>query len=264
MSDFATQPSADREGTLKRRARAHRGPAVDAIAWVAATLVLIAGLAFAFQSQFELDGRIIIVAPAVFGLVAGVALLGLSGHPHPRFGAGNAVTTLRAGLVGLFAAIAFTIDAIDAVADSDPVWLLVGIGSLAFVLDGLDGLLARSSGLDSSFGARYDMEVDALLILCLSGAVFLSGKAGPWVLLIGTMRYLFILAGLVVIRLRAPLPESKVRKAISVLQTATLLVALAPAVTASFADAVVVFALVLLTWSFGRDIVWLLQRGQRA
>ena len=39
------------------------------------------------------------------------------------------------------------------------------------VLDGADGWLARRSGVSSAFGARFDGEVDAFLILALSVAV---------------------------------------------------------------------------------------------
>ena len=41
---------------------------------------------------------------------------------------------------------------------------------LLLALDGLDGWAARRQGLVSAFGARFDMEVDALLILALAGA----------------------------------------------------------------------------------------------
>ena len=39
------------------------------------------------------------------------------------------------------------------------------------------------------------MEVDAALILILSILVWLHGKAGPWVIACGLMRYTFVAAG---------------------------------------------------------------------
>ena len=44
----------------------------------------------------------------------------------------------------------------------------------------------------SSFGARFDMETDALLILVLAALVWQHGKAGPWILAAGLMRYAFV------------------------------------------------------------------------
>ena len=57
---------------------------------------------------------------------------------------------------------------------------LVGLAALALVLDGLDGRVARQTATVSRFGARFDMEVDAFLILVLS--VHVAGLVGAWVL----------------------------------------------------------------------------------
>jgi uncharacterized membrane protein YphA (DoxX/SURF4 family) len=53
------------------------------------------------------------------------------------------------------------------------------------------------------------MEVDAFLILVLS--VYVSMSLGPWVLLIGGMRYAFVAAARVLPWLNAPLPPSTAR-----------------------------------------------------
>src|SRR5690606_41330950 len=53
------------------------------------------------------------------------------------------------------------------------------LATVGLVLDGVDGRVARRTGTSSPRGARFDMEVDAFLILVLSvhAALFL----GPWV-----------------------------------------------------------------------------------
>ena len=43
-------------------------------------------------------------------------------------------------------------------------------------LDGVDGWLARRSGIASAFGARFDMEIDALLILVLAVLAWRSAR----------------------------------------------------------------------------------------
>ena len=78
--------------------------------------------------------------------------------------------------------------------------------AVALALDGVDGKVARRTGTSSALGARFDMEVDAFLILVLSAASPLS--LGPWVLAIGAMRYAFVAAAEVLAWLRAALPPS--------------------------------------------------------
>ena len=70
---------------------------------------------------------------------------------------------------------------------------LVTLSVVALVLDAVDGWVARRTGTASPLGARFDGEVDALLILVLS--VYVSNLIGPWVLAIGAARYLFLVAG---------------------------------------------------------------------
>ena len=47
---------------------------------------------------------------------------------------------------------------------------------MALLLDAVDGGVARRTGTVSGFGARFDMEVDAFLILVLSG--YVAGRLG--------------------------------------------------------------------------------------
>ena len=75
---------------------------------------------------------------------------------------------------------------------------------LLLALDGLDGRAARGQGLASAFGARFDMEVDALVILALAAIAAGLGKAGPWVLALGLVRYGFVVAGWLAPMARAP------------------------------------------------------------
>ena len=69
----------------------------------------------------------------------------------------------------------------------------------------------------SAFGARFDMETDALLIQVLAILAWQYGKAGPWVLVSGLLRYLFVAAGWVWPWMREPLfpsrpPKSDLRR----------------------------------------------------
>ncbi|MGA5412836.1 CDP-alcohol phosphatidyltransferase family protein [Streptomyces pseudogriseolus] len=166
------------------------------------------------------------------------------------FGPANRVTLGRATLVGGVTALVA-----DSFQDSPPVSLFVGLTAVALILDGVDGKVARRTGTSTALGARFDMEVDAFLILVLS--VYVSMAMGPWVLLIGAMRYVFVAAARVWPWLTAPLPPSTARKTVAALQGVLLLVAASALLPHLVNVGIVALALGLLVWSFGRDVLWL-------
>ncbi|MER5910086.1 CDP-alcohol phosphatidyltransferase family protein [Streptomyces sp. NPDC001982] len=166
------------------------------------------------------------------------------------FGPANRVTLGRATLVGGVTALVA-----DSFESSPPVTLLVGLTAVALILDGVDGKVARRTGTSTALGARFDMEVDAFLILVLS--VYVSTQLGPWVLLIGGMRYAFVAAARVAPWLNAPLPPSFARKTVAAIQGVCLLLAGAQLLPYAVNFGVVLVALGSLGWSFGRDVLWL-------
>ena len=141
-------------------------------------------------------------------------------------------------------------------------WWVVAFAGIALALDGVDGWLARRTGSGSSFGARFDMETDAALILLLSILVWQEGQAPAWIILAGALRYAFVAAGVVLPRLRGKLPPSLRRKVICVIQGIALVVALAPVIPPGPATALAGGALALLTWSFAVDTAWLIRHGE--
>ncbi|MGY6646346.1 MAG: CDP-alcohol phosphatidyltransferase family protein [Salinarimonas sp.] len=194
-------------------------------------------------------------------VIAGVAAARIDRHhPHDRFGLANAVTLARAVinclLIGLLVEYRTLFSSWGDWAD----WLFLAAALLSLALDGVDGMLARRQGLSSRFGARFDMEIDALLLMLLAVAAFALGKAGIWVLLIGTTYYLFMAARAVIPRLRRDLPESMRRKAVCVLQGAVLIALVTPFIDGMAATALALTALVALAWSFAVDIIWLAAR----
>lgn len=174
-------------------------------------------------------------------------------QPHSRYGAANTVTQFRLALSALLAGI--TSECL-----LNPVntgWWLIALVSFAAALDAVDGKLARAQRLASPLGARFDMEVDAFFLLLLSVLCWLLDKAGAWVMLAGLMRYLFVAAASVWRWLAAPLPASRRRQAVCVIQIVCLIAALAPVVTGPAASGLAGAGLVLLTLSFGKDVLWL-------
>ena len=197
--------------------------------------------------------------PAGLAVYTAAALLVLDRlpiyHPHPRFGLGNGITLARAAGTAGFAALALEPQVL---AERDGWWAVAAVTAL-LALDGVDGWAARREGLASAFGARFDMEVDAFLVLALSAIAFSLGKAGPWVLAIGLMRYAFVLAGMLWPVLAAPLPRSRRRSGICVVEVAVLGLLLAPPVAPPVSTGLAALALALVAGSFATDLWWLVR-----
>jgi len=186
---------------------------------------------------------------AVFSLGTALILRGLiPHHPFASLGPGNAVTLARGALVVLLAAL---------IGESAPGSAAAAAlaASTVCVLDGVDGWLARRSGMASLFGARFDMETDAVLVAVLATLAWQFGKVGAWVLCTGALRYLYLLAGRVVPALQRPLPPSRLRKSIAVAQVIALIAALCPAVSPALAGRLAATALAALTLSFLQQTV---------
>lgn len=232
---------------------AHRATA-DAMGAIA--VFFPAGIWLAADSTAFTGSRYVALA---IGAAITTALAAFVLRRRPRFSTpADRVTLLRAVLVGCCATIVVpTLGSAIA-----PEWLLIGLGTAAFVLDAVDGRVARRTGRASEEGARLDMEVDAALLLVLSCAAV--GALGWWVLGIGLMRYTFVAASWARLALRRPMRHSLIRKFIGVLQAGALLFALIPGMPVVAGTAVVMAALVLLATSFGRDIIAMERRCERA
>ncbi len=174
-------------------------------------------------------------------------------RPHRRFGSANTVTLVRAAMVCLLASLYGE-------RWGDSAMLVASVAVVALALDGIDGWLARQKGLQSRFGARFDMETDALLALVLSLLAWESGKAGVWVLAAGLMRYAFIAASFVWSWMNRPLPESIRRKTICVLQIIALIACVAPILPDGGRTAAAASAVMMVGWSFAVDVAWLVRQ----
>jgi len=219
------------------------------LALVAVALMPLAGLGWHGLSA----------ALVAYAGIAALVLAGLGQHaPHNRFGPANRVTLLRAAYTALLVGI---------LAEGLPIgpagrWVLVVSGAAALALDGIDGWAARRSGFASRFGARFDMESDALFVLALAALVYRTGQAGAWVLIMGAMRYIFVAAGRLWPMLAAPLPPSQRRKGVCVGVIVVMLVSLAPPVMPVMGRWLCLGGLLLLAYSFSVDSLRLALRAR--
>lgn len=207
------------------------------------------------------------VLGAALSYLGGSALI-LSHWHRPRFGAANLVTLAR--VVGTCWVIALTLQAVLGRLSDAGLLTMIVIGSCCLALDGLDGKVARVRGEASPFGARFDMETDAVLNTALCVAVAELGLAGWWVLAIGLLRYAYVIASWIGPRrlrvaLQTPLPVRLSPKVIAVVQAVALLSALTMQLTGIAAahppwpPVVLAAALLALCWSFARDVGWQLR-----
>ena len=224
---------------------------------IGAGAVAVAALAAFAAPLLHASGRYAFTATGVFLAMMALVLRRVQAyHPFPQFGIANQITTVRAALVALVAALVGEQPSAAIAATA------VAAAVLCALLDGVDGRLARHSHLGSDFGARFDVETDAFLILLLSMLVWLHGKAGAWVLLCGLMRYAFVAAGRLLPWLAGPLTPTMRGKTVAVLQVAGLALALLPAVTVAASTAIAAATLAVLAWSFAIDVARLARQSR--
>jgi phosphatidylglycerophosphate synthase len=217
------------------------GPAIGLIAYVALLVALLAVLS-------ETAGLSIV--GWVVGLSCGLATNAALAYRTVTLRPADQVTLVRATIIGGVAALTA-----DSFVRPVPVAIVVTLAVIALVLDAVDGWVARRTRTASPFGARFDMEVDAFLILVLS--VDVARSLGPWVLAIGAARYAFGAAGWLLRWLREPMPSSYWGKTVAAIQGVVLTTAVAGVLPALVIDTVLAIALALLAESFAHQVRWL-------
>lgn len=194
-------------------------------------------------------GRLGWAAGAGYALTTTV-LLSQAMRREGRSGLGPAdlVTLARSALVGGTAALV----AASLVAGRVPVALLTGLAVVALLLDAVDGRVARSTGTTSAVGARFDMEVDSVLVLVL--AVPAAQSLGAWVLAIGSVHYLLLAARRALPWLRRPVPPRYWCKVVAAVQGGVLAVVTAGVLPRAVAVLALLVVAALLAESFGREV----------
>jgi phosphatidylglycerophosphate synthase len=219
----------------------------------------VAGFGGAFALLATLAGLSVIGTPGLLvGLVVAITITGCVGRGLARSGAdrlgpADRVTMGRAVLV-----VAVTALVVDSWTRPAPAALLSGLAAIALLLDWVDGRVARRTATVSRFGALFDMEIDALLILALS--IYVAAGFGWWVLVLGAAHYLLHGARRVWPWLAAPLPPRYWCK-VAAASIGIILTAVTSGTLPTWLSlAALVVAVMLLVESFGREI-WQLRRA---
>ena len=202
--------------------------------WLVALVLVAAGIVLLDEAQLH----------------QGLAVRGGRVVRRAVLGPADAVTLVRATLACVVAGLV-----VDSFRGPVPVAPLVGLASVALVLDWVDGRVARRTRTVTALGARFDLEVDAFLILVLSA--YAVRPIGPWVLAIGLARYALLLAERVLPWLRRPTPPRPWAKTVAAVQGVALTVVAADVLPTLVATVVLALALLLLAESFGHQVGWL-------
>jgi phosphatidylglycerophosphate synthase len=130
--------------------------------------------------------------PVAVAAVLGACLLLVAwrGRYTPRgsFGLANAISAFRLVCVLWLATLGSEVST----------YLVPPLVLSLMLLDGLDGFVARRLGTASEFGAHWDVEADALLVLTLGLMLWERERLGAWALWPGLLRYGYVvLLGLV-------------------------------------------------------------------
>jgi phosphatidylglycerophosphate synthase len=246
MQAFSAMRKAGDSNQGRRRALRHADPSFIPIVLGVAFAAAAAQRALAIDEPYAAAVSIASVAGA--GVVLRLASVHLA---DGILGIANRVTLVRGALAALAAGLLL------AEPRRERAWFAVAVIAAALALDGVDGALARRRGLTTPFGARFDMETDALTILILCALAWRFERAGAWVMLGGLLRYAFVAAGSVWPWLRRPLPPSRRRQTACVVQIGALIACLAPVAPPRVAGSIAALGLAGLAVSFAADILWL-------
>ena len=228
------------------------------VAVLLAALCLSAGVLVAVGEPVRTSSAILAVTAFVAGLVLPVLAIWSILRRNPVFiTAADRFTLGRGVLAGGCATLATLVAAGIFPAQS---WLIVLLAVPAALLDAVDGWVARLRGTSNSYGAQLDMQTDAGFLLILSiPATFV---VGPWVLLIGTMRYFFAAAARFRPALKGTLDYSTFRRVVAAIQSVALVAVLVPFIPVWLATLIAGSALGLLLISFAKDC-YTLERNAR-
>jgi phosphatidylglycerophosphate synthase len=219
-----------------------------------AGFVCVLALLGVLAATTGLDASGALAGVACGAVLAALLARALTRHGEVGLGPADGVTLARAVLACGVAALTA-----DSFGGHAPVAILVALSTVTLVLDGVDGRVARRTDTASAFGARFDMEVDAYLILVLS--VYVARESGWWVLAMGLARYAFVAAGWVLPWLRGSLPPRQWARVVGAIVGVVLTVSAADILPDAVTTAMLLVALGLLVESFGRS-VWVAHYGR--
>ena len=220
---------------------------------IAIAAIALAGVVWASAAPFALSRWALVWSLTALAIPVLASESVRRSAPITIMGVANRITLVRGVMIGWIAAFCTSVGT-----DDQMFWVAV-VASVALVMDGLDGLVARATRSESAYGAQLDMECDALLMMILSWLAVQWDQAGIWVLFCGLARYVWIAAQVALPWFRRALPESFRRKTACVVGIVGLIMTIAPIPWPVLWAAA---ATATLGISFSIDAAWLVRRRE--
>ena len=200
------------------------------------------------------------IAVLVYLGISSAIYAGLALHlPHVTFGPANRISLARGIIISLMAGLVLNMPS-EALAG----WVVFAMTITALILDGLDGAVARRTGMASPLGARLDGELDGLMTLVLCLLIYFSDRADAIVLLSGALHYVFLGASRLGMLPDVDLPQSFRRQCLGVCSVFLLVLCCVPLIGQSASIVLAGTSAALLLISFSIDFIFVLSnRKQR-
>lgn len=136
-------------------------------------------------------------------------------------------------------------------------WIVTATISIALILDAVDGWMARKYQISSQYGRVIDMEVDHMTTSLLVAVSVMIVGIDAWFLVLNLLRPAYLLFGkqkLNEVEYRKPAQLIRA-KVIFALSQILLIINLAPILSIEVKSQLSLLNLILLTYSFGVDLI---------
>lgn len=132
---------------------------------------------------------------------------------------------------------------------------------LVFIMDWLDGYVARKLKQITDFGFLFDQEVDNIFLFILVLSITLNNSELYFLWLIPLLRYIFLLMKYVFVWMRSELYDSMRRKSICAVTTFLLIVCNLEFLSFFLIELLSIISISIIVFSFMKDILWLYRRN---
>ena len=132
---------------------------------------------------------------------------------------------------------------------------------LVFIMDWLDGYVARKLKQITDFGFLFDQEVDNIFLFILVLSITLNNSELYFLWLIPLLRYIFLLMKYVFVWMRSDLYDSMRRKSICAVTTFLLIVCNLEFLSFFLIELLSIISISIIVFSFMKDILWLYRRN---
>ena len=132
---------------------------------------------------------------------------------------------------------------------------------LVFIMDWLDGYLARKLKQITDFGFFFDQEVDNIFLFILVLSITLNNSELYFLWLIPLLRYIFLLMKYIFVWMRSELYDSMRRKSICAVTTFLLIVCNLEFLSFFLIELLSIISMFIILFSFMKDILWLYRRN---